>query len=711
MALISKIRRNSWILILFIGLGLASFIIMDMFSQRGPGGGAPTEIASVNGQPIDYRKFNLAEQIRYRGSSGNTFGQRENLWNYFVEESLLKQEGQKLGLDVGKEELMELQFGNNLSPVIQNTFRGANGQVDRNLLNSYKQQIEDRTLKDNNPVAYQYWFQQEEMIVKDRLQAKLTSMVSKGMYTPSWMAESLASERGQNLDFNYVRIPFSDIADSEVQVSDADLSSYLSSNAGVYKADEEQRLVEFVSFNVLPTKDDSMNIRNDLANMKTDFQNTSNDSSFVTERSGTYPTTFSKKATLSASVANQAYSMPLGTVIGPYVDGDSYRLAKVLDRRVIADSVKAQHILFSVDAANPASMGPALARADSVLNLIVNEGQSFDKLAEQFSDDKSNSFKGGDLGYFAEGTMVPQFNNAVFYEMEPGETKTVITQFGVHVLKLNNQKILNNEPSVKIAYIPRSIIPSEATQTNLEEIAQNFVNDNTSIDALKALADSQPGLELETTPALKANDYIVGSLGQGNASRELVRWAFEEKTDVGDLSPNIFTYNFSNPKTFENYNSKFVVAALKKVQKAGIPTLDMVKSEIMPLVMNQKKAELIKSAISGKGMASIASQYDTQVDSLAAVSTSSAFIPGLGSEPKVLAAAQFLTENQVSSPIVGDNGVYILEVKSKTATGVTPNVAQLKKEEASRLSTMARQNLMNSMRKSADIEDNRYNFF
>ncbi len=711
MALIGKIRRNSWILILFIGLGLAAFIMMDMFSQKGPGGGAPTDIASVNGQPIDYRKFNLAEQIRYRGAGGNTFGQRESLFSYFVEESLLKQEGKKLGLDVGREELMELQFGSNLSPVIQNTFRGANGQVDRNLLNSYKQQIEDRTLKDNNPVAYQYWFQQEEMIVKDRLQSKLTSMVSKGMYTPSWMAESLATERGQNLDFNYVKIPFSDIADSEVKVSDADLSSYLNNNAGMYRADEEQRLVEYISFNVLPTREDSLAIRSDLGNMKSNFQSASNDSTFVVERSGVYPQTFSKKATLSASLAGQAYSMPVGTVIGPYVDGDSYKLAKVLDKRVIADSVKAQHILFSVDAANPASMGPALARADSVLNLIVNEGQSFDKLAEQFSDDKSNSFKGGDLGFFAEGTMVPEFNNAVFYEMNPGQTKTVITQFGVHILKLNKEKILNNEPSVKVAYISRSIIPSEDTQARIEEKAQNFVNENTSIDALKALADSDPSLQIETSPALKANDYNVGTLGQDASSRELVRWAYAEKTDVGDLSPNIFTYTYSNPRTFENFNSKFVVAALKKVQQAGIPTVDMVRSEIMPLVMNEKKAGLIKAAIAGQGMASIASKYDTQIDSLSAVSTSSAFIPGLGSEPKVLAAAQFLTENQVSAPIVGDNGVYILEVKSKTATGVTPNVAQLKKEEASRLQTMARQNLMKSLRKSADIEDNRYNFF
>ena len=711
MALIGKIRRNSWILILFIGLGLAAFIMMDMFSQKGPGGGAPTDIASVNGEAIDYRKFNLAEQIRYRGSGGNTFGQRESLWNYFVEESLLKQEGKKLGLAVGKEELMELQFGNKLSPVIQNTFRGANGQVDRNLLNSYKQQIEERTLETNNPVAYQYWFQQEDMIIKDRLQSKLTSMVSKGMYTPSWMAESLASERGQNLDFNYVRIPFSDVADSEVNVTDADLSAYLNENSALYKADQEQRLIEYISFNVFPTREDSVAIRNDLSNMKTEFQNTRNDSTFVVERSGVYPATFSKKATLSAAVADKAYSMPVGTVIGPYVDGDSYRMAKVLDKRVIADSVKAQHILFAVDATNPATMGPALARADSVLNLITQQGQSFATLAEQFSDDKSNHTKGGDLGYFAEGTMVPEFNNAVFYEMQPGETKTVITQFGVHVLKLNDKKVLNNEPSVKVAYISRSIIPSENTQAALEEKAQNFVNENTTIDALKTLADSDPSLELVTAPAVTANDYIVGGLGQDASSRELVRWAFEKKTDVGDLSPNIFTYTFSNPRTFENHNSKFVVAALKKVQGAGTPTVDMVRSEIMPLVMNQKKAALIKSAITGKGMSAIASQYDTQVDSLAAVSTASAFIPGLGSEPKVLAAAQFLEQNQVSAPIVGDNGVYILEVTNKTATGVTPNVAQLKKEEASRLSTMARQNLMNAMRKSADIEDNRYNFF
>lgn len=710
MVRISTIRKNSWLLILLIGLGLAAFIMMDMFSgPGGPGGANTTNIGSVNGEEIGYNRFNRAEQILYQGSRGNTFGQKENLWNFFVEESILKDEGEKLGLTVSNEELMDLQFGSNLSPIIQGAFRSPNGGVDRARLDEFKNLIETKQLKESNPNAYYYWIEQENQIIKDRLQSKLAGMVSQGMYTPSWMAESLGAERNKKMDFAYVRIPFSDIDDSSVSVSDEDLNNYLSSNSSSYRSDEEQRRLEYIAFNVTPTTADSNAIRNELSELVGGFRSAVSDSAFVANNAGELNPTYVKSSTLG-TIANQVANGSTGSVFGPYSEGTYFKLAKVVDAKVVPDSVKAQHILFRVDQANPNSVGPALAKADSVMTLI-NGGASFSELAKELSDDVSNKAKGGDLGYFAQGAMVGPFNNAVFYDAKGSEVKQVFTQFGIHLVKVNDRKFLTKETSYKMGYISRSIIPSEATQEQIENKVQEFVNDNENIADLAKLVEQDPSLTIEETPALKKNDYIVGSLGQDNASRDIVRWAFDEDTDAGDLSADFYTYSFSDPNTFATYNTRYVVAALKNVIPEGMPSLNDIKSDIMPLVMNEKKAELLSSKIGGKSMSSIASEYGTEVDSLSSISSGASFIPGLGNEPKVVAAAASLAQNAVSKPIVGENGVFIIEVTNKSDAGSAPNVAALRKEESSRVKTLTQQNLMSAMRKNADVEDNRHIFY
>ena len=697
-------------MILLIGIGLAAFIMMDMFGSQGAFGqnGAGTNIGTVNGKDISYDRFNRTEQILYSGGRGNTFGQKESIWNFLVEESILKKEGEKLGLAVSNEELMDLQFGSNLSPIVQGAFRNQSGQVDRERLDYFKNLIETKQLKEQEPNFYYYWIEQEKQIVKDRIQSKLSGLVSKGMYTPSWMVETMGAERSQKMDFSYVRIPFSDIDDSNVSVSDQDLNNYLNSNSSSFRSEEEQRRVEYISFVTTPSAADSSLYRNELAGLVSGFRASTNDSSFVATNLGEINPAYVKKASLG--VIPNAGNGSNGDVFGPYIDNGYFKIAKIVDKKVIADSIKAQHILFRVDQANPQSVGPALAKADSVMNLL-NNGQSFSDLASELSDDMSNKAKGGDLGYFAQGSMVGPFNDAVFYKAKSNEVQQVFTQFGVHLVKVNDRKFLSQDPSYKMAYITRAIVPSTDTQEKIETLVQDFVNEHESISDLPSFVANNPSVSIESSPPIKRNDYILGNLGQDNASRDIIRWAFEDDTDVGDLSPDFFTYSYTDPKTFTTYNTKYVIAALKNIMPKGMPKLADIKADIMPLVMNEKKAELLQAKISGKSMSSIASEYSTEVDSLSGVSASSAFIPGLGNEPKVMAAAASLSPNSVSKPIVGDNGVFILEVTNKITDQAATNIAQLRKEEASRVRTLTQQNLMSAMRKNADVEDNRHVFY
>lgn len=218
MALISKIRKNSWLLIVMLALGLGGFVVMDMVSAGSRASGNEFTIGVVNGKKLDWNDFQRAERILYPNSTGDVYGQRNYLWNYMVEEQLLKEESEALGLGVSKEEMEELQFGTRLSPVIQRNFRDPNtGQMDRATLDQIKTNLGTGNLQ---PQLEEFWGFQSGEIIKDRLQTKLSNLVKKSIYTPTWMAQQLQAEQGSSLDFTYVLVPFDKIADEEVKAED-----------------------------------------------------------------------------------------------------------------------------------------------------------------------------------------------------------------------------------------------------------------------------------------------------------------------------------------------------------------------------------------------------------------------------------------------------------------------------------------------------------
>ncbi len=168
MALISKIRKHSWLLILMLALGLGGFVAMDMISAGSRASGNEFTIGQVNGEKLDWNEFQRAERILYPNSTGDVYGQRNYIWNYMVEEQLLKEEAEALGLSVSTEEMEELQFGTRLSPIIQRNFRDPNtGQMDRSTLDQIKTNLGTGTLQ---PQLEEFWKFQSGEIVKDRLQ-------------------------------------------------------------------------------------------------------------------------------------------------------------------------------------------------------------------------------------------------------------------------------------------------------------------------------------------------------------------------------------------------------------------------------------------------------------------------------------------------------------------------------------------------------------
>src|SRR4030095_10425499 len=341
MALISEIRKKSWLLIILIALGMGGFVLMDMVNKASRGSTNRFVMGVVNGQKIDWNDFQRAERILYPNSTGDVYGQRNYIWSFMVEQLLLNDEAEALGLNVGDEEMEDLQFGTRLSPIVQRNFRDQNtGQVDRNNLEQIKANLGTGKLQ---PQLEEYWGFQSGEIKKERLQRKLTNIVKKAVYTPTWMAQQLQIEQGTTVDFKYVKVPLDKITDEEANLTDDDYKAFMKENEGLLKRKEEFRSVDFVVFNVVPTPEDSAVVKKAIADRIPGFREAENDSLYVENNYGTIDVVYYKKDDLAEVIADTAFDLPVGTVYGPYIDGVDYKAVKVLDKKPIPDSVDSRH--------------------------------------------------------------------------------------------------------------------------------------------------------------------------------------------------------------------------------------------------------------------------------------------------------------------------------------------------------------------------------
>ena len=697
MALIGRIRNNLWMVLILVGLAMLGFIIMDMGSGGGGGGAnGNTTMGKIAGKKVDYLEFDKKIRLRYNGASADQYTLKNALWNSLINEAIIEKEGEALGLTVSNQELETLVYGPNYSPVIIQDFplRGAYGQPDIEQLN----QIRDLEAQGfpNNPSYTPFWNEEKERVRRDRMQTKLTNLVSKSVYTPTWMAEMQHNDRNGTAQIAYVAIPFDRVANTEVVVEDADYKAYLADNKTKYTRDLPQQTISYVTFDIKPTSEDSLALKNELGSLVAEFKTPkSDDQIFVESNQGIYSDAYMFKDQLGA-IADDVFDAEVGTVYGPYLDGDTYKVAKVLDRRVIPDSVSASHILRNAEAQNPIAL-QAARDTIAFIQAELAKGVSFEELAKQYSQDPGSGAKGGDLGTFKPGTMVPAFNNACFYE-SPDEMKVVETQFGVHLINVTKQ-YNNGKKGIKVAYLQKPIVPSKVTTKKIYSDALRFASANTDIEAMKKAAN-EAGFEVSTSAPLDENGFNIANLGSGESTRTMIKWANEAK--VGTVSPSV--YRYTDKVRF--YENKYVVAAVASKDKAGLPSVASMKGTLKNLVMNQKKGEVIAAQIAGLDLAAVVAKYDgVKIDS-----TSTAF-SGTVPDPELVAGVFKMNAGQTSQPIIGVNGVYVATMINKPTPSEATNIPSLKSQISSAAKGQARSLLLPALKKNTKIDDKRSDFF
>ncbi|HNV95104.1 MAG TPA: peptidylprolyl isomerase, partial [Bacteroidales bacterium] len=403
-----------------------------------------------------------------------------------------------------------------------------------------------------------------------------------------------------------------------------------------------------------------------------------------------YSESYYAKGELSPVIDSIIFAQQPGFIYGPYIDGENYLVTKLVSFKNLPDSVHARHILISPNEKRTKEQAKALA--DS-LKKVLEKGGNFPALAKQYSDDKGSANDSGDVKWFKQNMMVKPFEKAAF-EAKKGEYVIAETQYGFHIIQ-----VLEKSKDVKkaeVASVQWRIEPSSATYQAVQNQAYQFAGVNNTVDKFNN-AITKEGLVKRVANGLKTTDRTIA--GFDNA-REIIRWAYKSKK--GDVS-----------QPFE-FPDKFVVAVLTEVREKGYAPIEQIKEQLTTLVKKEKKAEKFiqefKNNKSLGNLQAIAGKMNTPVMDASAITFASFSLPGVGIEPKVISASATLPKAQLSAPIKGNNGVFMITVTNRTSqSAIDPKQTQM--QMAYDIQTRVDYQAFEALKKLANIKDNRILFY
>lgn len=701
MGIMSFLRNRAGIILVgAIGLAIVAFLVGDVATTGGPlWRQNQNVVGEVAGESISIEEFNTkveqnTNNIKQQMGQGDLNAQMqayvvENSWNQAISEILLDKEFKRLGMDVGKTELNDMITGKNPHPQLVQAFGNPQtGEIDRAQLNAFLANVDTQ---DPSSPGRQQWGAFLLSLRQDRLSQKYNTLIKNSLYVTSLEAREDYNQRNKLASFKYVVLPYSSINDGQVKLTDDDYKEYYNENKFRFKNPEETRSFEFVAFDAKPSAADSAEMKARIEKLAGEFRASKNDSLFVSINADTKtPLTYVRKGQLDPALDSLVFNAAPGTLVGPIFSNGAYKMAKVLDVRISPDSVSASHILI-----NPATEGgtdKAKAKADSIAGLVRN-GASFAELAAKYGTDGTKE-KGGDLGTFARGAMIPAFEEAVF-NGKTGDLKVVTTQFGVHVIKITGQK--GSSKVVKAAVVDKALGSSSKTQQEAYAKATSFLSEASNA---KEFDEQVTKLKLNKQQAenVTATQGMVSGLEN---PREVIRWAF--KADEGDVSDKVF-----------EVGDKFIVAKLKDIREEGILPLDKIKKQIEPMVRNMVKARMLKEKVekaNASSIAQLAQKVGSTVVPVQNIVFANPILPGASQENKVVGAVFGSSPGKLSKPIEGEQGVYVFVVDGFTNPAPLANVFKQKEQLSQGLIQRAPGEAFRVLKDKAEVKDNRVNFF
>lgn len=706
MAAIEKIRRHSGLLIVIIGLALLAFVLQDLFQSQGRN--REYNIAVIDGEKIPYQDYETLREknLANRRSSNNNLSSAEtysiynNTLDEMIREHIMNKEYEAVGMNVSADELYDQFMGETPHQWVVQSFSTPDGGFNKEMVEYYLQNLNDFPAD-----ARMQWLDFERAVKENRLQTKFDNLVKASYFVPNALAQKYYQNKNEKASADIIALRYTTIPDSTVVVTDKDKKAFYDENKYRYETDE-RRDIEYVIFDIKPSLEDRQEALKQVQGMRADFVATDNVINFVNANSDKrYDSTWMGHKDVPQQIENTIFNPEngVGYVFGPYEDEDAFNLVRIVDKQDRSDSLKASHILISYAGARNSqdtlSKEDAEAKANELLAQLKkatkNNDELFAELATANSTDPGSKDKGGDLDWFTDGVMVYPFNE--FVQNNPvGTIGLVETDFGYHIIKVTGKN--EAQPKVRLAFLKHDLSYSTKTYQATFAEANKFVTENKTYDQFNKAIEEQ-GLTKRSMPRMNASTYQITGIEN---PRQIVRWAFDKKTKVGDVS------------TIFDQDDMFVVAALTNIVPEGYAPLDVVAEQSKYQIINKKKGEMAveKMKACGNDVNRMVSELGAESTSVSDVTIDSRVLSNYGVESDIIGTILGMKEGEEVGPKAGNSSAFIIKNVKKTEPAATTDYSDVLREKTSQFNNKVLGGAVyNALKDKADIEDNRAVFY
>ncbi len=688
--MIEKIRKRQGLLMVMIGLGMLGFLIPYDAVLALFGRGQNRPVGEVDGVTISMADYQTAVQRRQSlFTYNNTQAVETEVWNDLLERTLLEDDYNALGLTVTKEEFDEIRFGEHISPYVKRTFYGntVTDEARENWRQQFTQMYNDPT--GQGKMNYQGY---TEVIVNKRLREKYNTLVEKGIYANSLEAKYDYLSQNEKVNMDYVFVKYDAIGDSLVELSESDVRAYYNRHKNDKEYEQvKSRNISYFKIPVEPSQADIDRINDEMSQIAEEWASLENDSAFVVEKTNNkrYVSRTVRKPDAVTEEELALFADSTG-VIGPFnQDGFVKTMRTVRIEEVPDSAVSCRHILLQSSDKTEEETAELLARADS-LKRRYKAGEDWDDLVQRFSDDPGSKNNGGVYEFFPRGQMVKPFENFCF-DNPVGAIGAVETTYGVHLIEVTDKR--SSVLQAEVAEITREIKPSIETKKDAYRTASDFSINFNTFEAFKNAADTM-GYAMVEANNVRPNASRVSGLTN---AVELVSWAFgADKHEV------------SNPLLIDD---NYVIASVTKLMEAGVPPFENVEDDMREAALKEAKAEyMMKQLEAAENLDQAAEIADVQVRTARNVSLKNATIAGsgAGAEPVVAGLAFAIPQGNMSLPIQGESGVWVIAPTSEIQEAVEKdNFFEEQDQVTTRMRAGAATRLFNAMKDGAELVDER----
>lgn len=693
MGMMGRMRSLAPWFIITVGGLFVLFMVLSDSKVASIIGQQSNNLGSINGKVVTYREFSQMYE-NYKTFQEQQMGRellpsqvpalRDQVWDAMVSQEIMREKIDELGITVTDEEIRDILLGPNPPAHLKSSFIDSLGNFNREL---YEQAIFD-------PRNKEILIQEENRLRQQLLQKKLQDYVNATVTVNDQEVKRKFIEDNIKMKAEYVSVSISTINDSAVKVTENDLRNYYDENKEEFKI-SPQRKINYVFFRKEASKEDTAGVRKNLEAIVEKLKRDSADFKTYVEiySDNPYQVDTMSVSQTPEQVWNKLQNVEVGGIVGPIETFKGFVVHKLLGKVRTKDTfINASHILIRTNGNDE----EAKAKANEIYNEL-KAGADFAEVAKEKSEDGSAS-KGGSLGWFGEGTMVDKFWNACERGRVGRILRPIKTQFGYHIIKVNDK---TNEKLVSEVILNKVEI-SGRTVDKLYNDAQDFayLADKNSFDKEAKMM----GYEIGQSIPFREEAKTVPGLGMNPS---LVKFAFENSVgSIGDV------YNVPHG---------YVVPKVAEEIEPGYEEFEDAKGQIRSKVRRQMKLDKareiaadIKSKISVDDLSAAKNVYPRAKVNTTGEFTTKGNIPGIGQAYAVSSYSLDAELNQLSDPLPGRSAYFLVKVTSRSSFDSTKfNIekARIKNTLLSNKKNRYFSDWLEKAKEEAEIVDERHLFY